>query len=447
MVAAFTSPDYSTASMPTWVVERIDVDGEELPVVRHATTWLPAPIALRYVLRTRFSVGPAQLTADMRAVAILYNWSEGSAGVGGFEAFLTSGNFLSREHLKSLAAELRWRHKAVNAPTAAEQDAFVPVANQTYNVRLFAVQHFLKWAYDPAKHGGRANVDLDELRSRTRDMYDELEEEKLAVAESHRREPLSSEEIRIIRSAIGPNEFGEFPPGVFTEETRYRNLVMFETALNLGTRKSELLTLKVEHLSQGKVAEQILVPRQQDASEDPRTRRRPRGKTLERLVPLMDHSILPKILEYRDAEPPVGRGGHALPYLFLTTDGHPVSNSTADYVIKQIGKYALRTLDEDETLDVVARKRCRESLRKLSWHRLRHTWAEAMALSLYREHREGAWAILRNWGGWRREASMARYVEYAKDRISEGAGVRHINLRDSRVNTHERTGHTGSVGT
>jgi hypothetical protein len=445
VAAAFTSPDYPAASPPTWVVERIDVDGEELPMVRHAVTWLPAPVALRYALRTRFSVGSAQLTADIRAIAILYNWSECPAGVGGFEAFLTSGNFLSREQLKSLAAELRWRRKAVTGPAAVGQDAFIPVANQTYNVRLFAVQHFLKWAYDPTNHGGRAGVDLDELRNRTRDMYDDLEEEKLGVAESHRHEPLSPEEVRIIRSAIGPNKFGEFPPGGFSKETRYRNWIMFEMGLNLGPRKSELLTLKVEHLSRGKVAEQILVPRQQDAPEDPRTRRRPRGKTLERLVPLMDHSILPKILEYRDAEPPVGRGGHASPYLLLTADGHPVSNSTADYVIKQVGRYALRALDEDETLDVVARERCRKSLQKLSWHRLRHTWAEAMALSLYREHGEGAWAILRNWGGWRREASMERYIEYARHRLSGEAGVRHINTRYSRVKTSGGTEYAGHV--
>jgi hypothetical protein len=435
--AEFTPPAYPAMSPPTWVVERLDIDGEELPVIHHACTWLPAPVALRYVLRTRFSVGPAQLTADMRAVAILYNWSEGSADVGNFEAFLTSGKFLSREQLKHLAAELRWRRKAVSGPEPAGQDAFAPVANQTFNVRLFAIQHFLKWAYDPINRGGRADVGLDELRNQTRDMYDLLEDEKLVVGGSDRHEPVSPEEIRLIRRAVGPNEFGEFPPGIFSEETRYRNWIMFEMALNLGPRKSELLTFKVEHLSRGRVAEQICVPRQQDDPEDPRTRRRPRGKTLERLVPLMDHHILPKILAYRDEEPPVGRQGYTSPYLFLTAAGRPVSNSAADYIIKQIGTYALRTLDEDEALDRAARERCRESLRKLSWHRLRHTWAEAAALMLHRNYEEGAWAILRNWGGWMREESMERYVEYARCRIAGEAGVRHINARISRSNTYD----------
>lgn len=446
MSAEFTVPTSPTMSPPAWVVERLDIDGEELPVIRHASTWLPAPVALRYVLRTRFDLGPAQLTADIRAVAILYNWSVGSADIGNFEAFLTSGEFLSREQLKCLAADLRWRRKSGTGPAPAGQDAFAPVANQTFNVRLFALQHFLKWAYDPMNHGGRAGVGLDELRNQIRDMSDLLEDEKLPVGRSHRHEPVSPEEIRLIRRVVGPDEFGEFPPGVFGEDTRYRNWIMFEMALNLGPRKSELLTFKVEHLSRGKVAHQIYVPRQQDAPEDPRTRRRPRGKTLERLVPLMDHDILPKILAYRDEGPPVGREGQASPYLFLTTAGQPVSNSTADYIIKQIGMYAVRALDEDEALDRAARERCRESLRKLSWHRLRHTWAEAAALMLHHEHGEGAWAILRNWGGWRREESMERYVEYARRRIAEAAAVRHINARISRSNIHDGATHSDRAG-
>jgi hypothetical protein len=216
---------------------------------------------------------------------------------------------------------------------------------------------------------------------------------------------------------------------------------MFEMALNLGVRKGELLTFKVEHLPRGSVDQQIYVPRQQDAVEDPRTRRRLRGKTVERFVPLMDPECLPKIHEYRDAEPPIGRSGHASPYLFLTATGQPVSNSTADYVIKQIGKYAERALDEDETLDRDARERCRESLRKLSWHRLRHTWAEITARYLYRTYNEGAWAILRDWGGWRRTESMERYIKYARRRIAGESGVKYINARTSRINTHDGAEH------
>ena len=70
-----------------------------------------------------------------------------------------------------------------------------------------------------------------------------------------------------------------------------------------------------------------------------------------------------------------------------------------------------------EKLEVTAAE-LKASLLALSWHRLRHTWAELAALSLYRKRAEGGWAILKEWGGWRSEDSMRRYVENAKRLIS-----------------------------
>jgi integrase len=262
-------------------------------------------------------------------------------------------------------------------------------------------------------------------------MFDALEEKKLSVLASRWREPLLIETIKLIRRAIGPNRDGVFPPNVFAEKTRYRNWIMFEMVLNLGPRKGEVLTLKVEHLSKGRTPGEIYVPRQQDASEDPRTRRRPRGKTTERRVPLMDLNLLPFILKYRDEEPPVGRNDprHKSPYLFLTEAGQPVSNSTADYIIKQIKRYTQRLIDSDQTIDEGARERCKEDLQDLSWHRLRHTWAVNAARGLYPKHGEGTWAILRQWGGWRNTKSMERYVECFKREISDAALVSHLSKR------------------
>jgi hypothetical protein len=92
-----------------WVVERLDVDGEELPVIRHAKTWLPAPIALRYALRTRYRLGPASLASHLRAVAILYSWAESEEGVGDFEDFLRSGRTLIWDQLLTFLPYLQSR--------------------------------------------------------------------------------------------------------------------------------------------------------------------------------------------------------------------------------------------------------------------------------------------------------------------------------------------------
>lgn len=428
------NPPLLARQVPTmWVVERLDVDGEELPVLRHAKTWLPAPIALRYVLRTRFRLGPASLTNDLRAIAILYNWSEATEGVGDFEYFLTSGHILSRDQLLSFIPHLLCRR--YYEPT--ELDAILPasvalpplVGEQTFNTRLFAVSNFLEWAIEPTNHGGGARFDEDERDKLMFKTIRLFENEKLPVRDSPRREPLTVAEVQLIRRAIAPDEHGRFQPHVFTADTRYRNWIMFETALNIGVRKGELLTLKVAHLPASRAERFFTVPRQQDTPEDPRNRRRLRGKTNERRVPLMDPNLLPSILGYRDAAPPFGRNDSKIstPYLFVTRAGRPVSSTSADYIIRRIGRYAARTLDHDHTLDECSRALTRESLLGLTWHRLRHTWAELAALSLYRRYGARAWATLKEWGGWNSDESMQRYVENAKRQICDEAARKYLS--------------------
>ncbi|MET0624896.1 MAG: hypothetical protein ABW250_18250, partial [Pyrinomonadaceae bacterium] len=209
-----------------WVVERLDVDGEELPIIRHAETWLPAPIALRYALRTRFRLGPAALTNDLRAIAILYNWAEATKGIGYFEDFLTSGQILSRDQLANLIPHLQLRRyyerRDLNE-VSPDRVAHPPlVGNQTFNTRLFAASQFLEWAVEPTNHGGNEIFDLDRRTRETFLMIRVFEKEVMPVGESPRPEPLTIDEIQLIRRAIAPDEFGKFPPNVFTKETRYR---------------------------------------------------------------------------------------------------------------------------------------------------------------------------------------------------------------------------------
>jgi integrase len=416
-----------------WLVERLDIEGEELPVIRHIKKWLPAPVALRYVLRTRFRLGPVSLTNDLRAITILYNWAEITEGVGNFEDFLTSGRILNRDQLLTFIPHLQRRHHHEAAELMDISTNHVActslVGDQTFNARLFAIRQFLEWSAEPTNHGGNAIFDEDDREVQMSKMIRVLERERLPVGDSPRREPLTVKEILLIRKGIAPDEAGNFPPNIFTEATRYRNWIMFETALNLGTRKGELLTLKVEHIPANKEEKFFFVPRQQDAAEDPRKRRRLRGKTNERRVPLMNPNILPSILGYRDAVPPLGRNDprFTTSYLFVTKQGQPISNSTADHIIKQIGMYATHFLDCDATLDEYMRAWQKESLLSLSWHRLRHTWAEQAALSLYHKHGMGAWAILKEWGGWNSEDAMLRYIEYAKRAISDQAAREYIS--------------------
>jgi hypothetical protein len=417
-----------------WVVERIDAEGEELPVLRHSRTWMLAPLALRYVLRTRFHLGPSSLFTKLRGVCILYNWAESAEGVGDLETFLTSGGALDKGELLRVVTQLRRQHNVGGATPTRIKERKGIVSNSVFNRRLSGVGEFLEWAMEPGNHGGEDTLDDETLEAQISKTVRVLKDSRLSVSESPRHEPLTPLEIEFIRRAIKPDEFGQFPVGIFSECTRYRNWSMFETALGFGTRKGEMLTLKVIHLQTGTGYPRLLIPRQQDEAEDPRNRRRLRGKTNERFVEASDKAVLSSILKYRDDPPPIGRNSYKIKsaYLFVVKGGRPIASSTADYVIKKIGEYAARLAEADRSLDPLTRQRLADSLRNLSWHRLRHTWAENAAEVLYEKYEEGAWAILKEWGGWNSSKSVEHYIRNARRKIAFKASLNHLSSFEQR---------------
>jgi hypothetical protein len=173
--------------------------------------------ALRYALRTRFRLGPASLTSDLRAIAILYNWAEATEGVGDFEDFLTSGQLLDRDQLLTFLPFLQSRryYDLGELDEISSDYLTLPpvVSNQTFNARLFAVTQFLEWAVEPANHGGAARFDEDEREIQTAKMMRLFKKANLPVGDSPRREPLTIEEILLIRKVIAPDKLGNFPPG------------------------------------------------------------------------------------------------------------------------------------------------------------------------------------------------------------------------------------------
>jgi hypothetical protein len=400
-------------SRNVWRVERLNSRGEELPVIRHIESWHLAPLALRYFLRTRFYLGPNSLTRDAHVVALAYNWAEEAAEIGNLEEFILSGQTPARDQIFQLSCFLRRSYRNRSSGL---------VSNHAYNSRLFAVSQFLQWALEPTNHGGSAVLDEDQIESEISKVQRIFERLKVSVGRSQRLEPLTDLEIRLIRQAIGPDEFGEFPPDVFTERTRYRNWIMFEKVLNFGHRKGELLATKLQHVARCRSDGRIFIPRQQDDEADPR-RRQPRGKTNERLVRPMSKDVLPSLLRYCDSPPPLGRNDPAIvtPYFWVTEDGSPLSIRAADYIIKQIGKYAARRATRETGIDDLTRESLIASLLGLTWHRVRHTWAEQAALGLYSKYGEGAWPILKEWGGWNDESSMEHYIRLARRSLSDRA--------------------------
>lgn len=457
-----------------YVVEllRFDHTGEEVAVLRDAN-WMTPPVALRYAAQElRHRHGPGSQAAQLRAVRLLYAWAEAPdrGALGHFERFLTSGQRLTVEQLKSLKDFLALddplapADQTTPADEADEEgaafdwlgeDASVardlarvagPTAlasPKTLNSRLSAVRDFLEWAVEPSNHGGSAVLTVDEREHFVGYMTRKFAKWRKPEAKSVRAEPLRPLEVRLVRAAVAPDRFGRFRRHVidgrttgFKPETRHRNWAMFEVAFNYGPRISELLSIRLrDHVpdpDREPTRRTLYIPRQQN--EPGEARRRVRGKTVARLVPPLDPRAFSNIKPYWTAAPPAGRPPAATPYLFTTDDGcRALSRRAAELVIRRVGHLAAHVaLADPEVLALGAAERTRvvESLRALRWHRLRHTWAELAATLLYRQYGDGFVNVLKEWGGWRSTESMHHYTQHARRQLGEQAAEDYLRSFD-----------------
>lgn len=438
-----------------WIVERIILPetNEEISVVRDRHSWVPAPLAMRFTLHQRHVVGPARLVKQMRGVALVYDWAASprsvvrrnfeSGGIGvpvrDIETFFRAGSLLLDEHLVSLADYLRDAHGVT--------DATQRVAASTYNDRAAGARAFLRFAANPTNHGGSSIVSIPDRKhwGEAVDDYLEADEEK----ESERIEPLSPDEVRLVRLACMPDEFGEFQNTPFAPDTAYRNWAMFETGLAYGPRLSELLTVRTTSLLALPHAERtypsrpgenrIDIVRQQNAPKgETRLRNQPRGKTRTRFgVPPLNPIAWNWLRRYATSAPPIGRvhPRNGSPYVFVTNEHgpwRPISKSLAYYIIKTLGAKAadiakgdfLASIDED--LATVG-----QSLRALRWHQLRHTWAEVNAVRLFRDHGRGGIDTLCEWGGWSPgSTSVYHYTQHARRALASDHALRVAQDRD-----------------
>src|SRR5262249_45917560 len=222
---------------------------------------------------------------------------------------------------------------------------------------------------------------------------------RIGAANSRRKEPLTDDAVKRIREAITPetdqqgrfltNDKGclLFSSGRFSKETQLRNWLMFETALDLGLRHGELLNLPLDSLPRGN-NDGVRILRLPDDKADARSNE-PSVKTAERVIPA-SRRLLMAFRAYLTAPQPQGRVSGKSPYVFVTNDGEPVSLDAANNIIQSISR-----------LSGVS----------LSWHSLRHTWAERMA-DLLADKPNGP-DQLKYLGGWTNSQPPNRYIQNA----------------------------------
>ena len=205
--------------------------GERLPCLVDATTWIPARVALRWVMRyRRYRVQSSTLAAYLRVLGKVYKWTQETAGFD-LDDLLTGGRTLQNREIESLARSFRGTGGAQELDTGA------------YDQHLTIVEDFLKWSLDSENRGGRRSLDLAQLAQERSRIDLILRSLRAGARATDRIEPLEEAEIRAIRNSIGPrcDVQGVLTfPEIFSPHTRLRNWLMFEVALELGIRRGEL---------------------------------------------------------------------------------------------------------------------------------------------------------------------------------------------------------------
>ena len=353
--------------------------GERLPCLVETATWIPVRVATRWAVRyRRYRVQSSTLANNLRVLAHVYRWAREMTAYD-LDDHLTGGETLRGREIESLANSLRVKASNPALDTGA------------FDHQLAVVEDFLKWSLDSENRGGQHALSLEQLAAERGWLQEVFRSLRVGARSPDRIEPLEEAQVEAIRCAIGPRQGSKGTllfPASFSPHSRLRNWLMFETALELGIRRGELLKLRLDSLPRGG-EDGIRVLRRPDDPHDSRAKE-PAVKTAERVIPA-SRNLLAALRAYLTYPQPLGRISGKTPYLFVARSGSPVSIDTADDVIVAIGRHS--------------------GVTPLSWHRLRHTWAERMAEML--ADQPNGMDRLVYLRGWTNPLSARRYIQRA----------------------------------
>lgn len=230
--------------------------------------------------------------------------------------FFSDKQTLNNEQLQSLIDHLR----------ICATNSLLSIGS--FNYHLTTAKRFLLWLY---LRFIEENQTYNDVFYRT----ERVLKKKVTTLATSRIQPLVDEEVVYIRQA-----FSRFKHGL-------RNRIMFEICLGMGLRRGELLKLKVKD-----VVDNVLHIRRNNDLDDLR-QPLPSVKTEERELTIPS-DLVPHLNQYISK---VRRSNHT-DYLFTTQTGQPLSVAQSDKIIRQLKEFTGIPI---------------------SWHRLRHTFAETYA--------------------------------------------------------------------
>lgn len=362
-----------------------DQEQEVVPVLVDARSGLPPRLSMRWVMRSRRSaVSEKTLSDDLRGASLLYAFFEDEVGCELDEVF-ADGRRLSAEELEKLIAYLRGGkggHRGIRALTTTGQI----ISN---------IERFLRWLAKPVDRGGKTFVSPNELELYHEQLKHTFSELRAFRSRGKRIRPLTAEQDAALERLIQPvaradGRF-EFPLRFrascpWQPATRLRNWIAYRLARELGLRRGEIGKIRVDDIRNVGGHPCIAVRRRPHDPADTRTSgNRPKVKSIERELPI-SQTLAAAICQYTHVLlMDGGRRGARTPYLLVTNKGTPISGSSLDATWNAVNG-ALNF--------------------SITWHSLRHTWAEETADDLLDQHvgvldsSEIVLGILRELGGW-----------------------------------------------
>jgi integrase len=358
---------------------------EIVPVLVDDRTGLPLRLALRWVMRSRrLAVSEKTLSDDLRAAGLLYAFCEDELNAS-LDDLFADGHRMDANQLDCVVEYLR-----TGSGGGRGVRALSTTGQLTANI-----ERFLRWLAKPMDRGGRTYVPSQDLVLYHEQLSHNFSSLRAFRSRGQRKQPLSPEQEVALERLIGPERrsegqyllplrFGESNP--WRSHTRLRNWIAYRLARELGLRRGEVGKIRIDDIRLVKGHPAVAVRRRPHDPADTRiSGNRPKVKTVERELPLSD-LLAAAIRQYQHTLlPDGGRRGSKTPYLLVAANGAALSGSSLDAiwisVSKQLG-------------------------RNMSWHVLRHTWAEEVADDLLKEHEgkldspEVVMGILRELGGW-----------------------------------------------
>jgi integrase len=359
------------------------LERELVPTLVDQRTGLPPRLALRWVMRSRRNaVGEKTLADDLRAASLLYSFCEDELRLS-LDDIFADGHRLNAGELEQLIAYLRSGRGSSGLRALATTGQLISNA-----------ERFLRWLAKPIDRGGKTFVSPTELVLYHEQLHLTFADLRAFRSRGNRIQPLSSDDDVVLANLIAPlrRKDGRHEiPLRFSDEnpwhpsTRLRNWIGYLLSRELGLRRGEVGKVCVGDVRNVQGPCLAVRRRPHDPSDTRTSSNRPKVKSLERELPL-SNLLGSAIRQYCNTHlKDGGRRGAQTPYLLVAASGDPISGTSLDAIWNAVnGRLELN----------------------LSWHSLRHTWAEETADDLLEQYQGTADAsdivlgILRELGGW-----------------------------------------------